>query len=504
MPLDQDVRMSDRSAADRWIAFLCLVLNIVAWTAVPAQIFPAPHPNALELALWGREWYVVNYEHPALAAWLLGLAYSVTGIHLWVPFFVAELCIAGAYVFVYLLGRDLLGARWGMFGTLLLPVVSHYTLDALRLNQNVVQLPFWVAFCFGLWRASRSDRPHWWVFAAAMAALGVYAKLSMAMVVAFGALWLLIDPEARGRLRGRAPYFGLLVFVVLLIPLVAALVESRFLAITWIGQESGARGTSGPHFLRSVSRTLLYMALAAGGGMLATRIGSRRDASRPSSPPPIEPRAFSYLLFMGAGPLLLTMTIAVVKPIRLEWASPMYSMIGLVLVALVIRFLPRQAGWARAGGRHVVLWLIGSLAILAAYVAGDLRDRGQGRITKEDWPAVEIAARFDTIWRDHTGGAPLRIFGGDTWTAGIAALFSADRPSFFSQLNPEMSLGITPERVQQQGMLVLWSPGSTWQIDPALVARYPHGTEAFAVPDAPKVAPITIYYVVVAPGQWQR
>jgi len=53
-------------------------------------------------------------------------------------------------------------------------------------------------------------------------------------------------------------------------------------------------------------------------------------------------------------------------------------------------------------------------------------------------------------------------------------------------------------------VLVLRAPDSTWHVDPALVARYPHGSETFAIPSSPKAAPITIDYAIVAPGQLNR
>src|SRR5581483_2522786 len=110
-----------------------------------------------------------NYKHPALAAWLLALAYDVLGTHLWVSLLLAQLCICATYVLAFLLGRELMGAKAALLGTLLLPAVSYFTIGTLKYNHNIAQLPLWAAFVFGLWRASSDDRLRWWIFAAVAA-----------------------------------------------------------------------------------------------------------------------------------------------------------------------------------------------------------------------------------------------------------------------------------------------------------------------------------------------
>ncbi|HEY4249750.1 MAG TPA: glycosyltransferase family 39 protein, partial [Roseomonas sp.] len=433
--------------------------------------------------------------------WLLAFGYDLFGTHLWVSLLLAELCIAAAYIFVFLLGRDLMGARAALLGTLLLPAVAHFTLDALRYNHNVVQLPLWIGFCFCLWRASGSERLVWWILTGAIAALGLYAKFTMGLVIAFGALWIMLDAEARSRLRGRALYVGLLVFVVLLLPLAMGLGATDFVALTWVARESAHRGIAGGHFLRDVGKTVLFMALGLIGGMAASRVPLRWTAPLPdpAAEPAIASRAFVFLLLMGGGPMLLTLAMAMVKPARLEWAAPMYSMIGLLLVALAIRIRPRAARWARAGLRHAVLALVASLAVLGHDATADLQDRAAGHIQKIMWPSAEIAARFDRIWQTATA-QPLRIVGGGSWVAGTVGLLSTGHPSLFTNLDPELSPAVTEPRLEQDGMLVLWNDDSAWRPDGDLIARFPHGREVFTV--GPKAVPVAVNYLLVAPDQW--
>ncbi len=487
----------DRAGVDPWrVLGLFLTVQAAAWIVAPAVVFSAPQSNTIELALWVRDWFVVNYKHPALPAWLLGFGYALFGIHLWVSLLLAQLCIGAAYVFVFLLGRDLMGGRAALFGTLLLPVVSHFTIDALRYNHNVVQLPLWIAFCFGLWRAARSERLPWWIFTAAIAALGLYAKFTMALVIAFGALWILLDAEARQRLRGRALFIGLLVCLALLLPLAIALGQTEFNSLTWVSQESAKRGISGASFIGDIGRTVLVMAAALLAGALANRLPPAA-AVAPSAA--IEARAFRFLLVMGAGPLLLTLAVALAKPSRLEWAAPMFSLIGLLLVAAVIRLRPSAARWTEAHLRHGVLALVASLTVLGGQAARGVEDRASSHAHKQNWPLAEMSARFDQVWQQATG-RPLRIVAGDSWTAGAVGLMSAGHPSLFTDLDPARAPAITPARLAGDGLLLLWTAHSSWTPDPALVAEFPHGSQDFALGTAG--APLTVDYMIVAPGRW--
>jgi 4-amino-4-deoxy-L-arabinose transferase-like glycosyltransferase len=496
-PRSHDLSLRGSRTLDEWsLLALFLVVQAVAWTGLPATVFTAPPSNTVELALWARDWFIVNYKHPGLPAWLLGFAYDVFGTHLWVSLLLAQLCIAATYVFVFMLGRDLMGPGEALLGTLLLPAVSYLTLGTLKYNHNIAQLPLWVGFILGLWRASRSDRLPWWIFTAVFAALGLYAKFTMAMVIGLGAVWILVDGEARSRFNNRTLYIALLMFVVLLLPLAVALGATGFGSIEWVSHESAKRGISGLHFLRDVGETVSTMAGALIVSLGLNRLWQRRTVE---PAPGGDRRAFVFLLLMGGGPILLTLMIALVKPARLEWAAPMFSMIGLVLVGLVSRLRTLPEGRVKAGLPHALLALTASLCVLGIHLESAVQHRATGHIGRTLWPASEIATRFDGLWQKWTGG-PLQIVAGDGWTAGIVGLMSTGRPSLFTDLDLQRSPAITESRLRRQGALVVWTEGSSWQPSQTLIARFPHGSESFFV--GPKPRQLTVDYLLVAPGQW--
>ena len=475
---------------------LFLVVQGIAWTVFPAAVWTAPHSSTVELALWARDWFIVNYKHPGLPSWMLAAAYEAFGTHLWVPFLLSQLCIATTYVFVFLLGCDLMGKRAALLGTLLLPAVSVLTVGALKYNHNIAQLPLWAAFGFGLWRASGSDRLWWWVFTAVVAALGLYAKFTMGLVIAFGACWVVLDGQARARFSSRTIYIGVLVFVLLLMPLAVALGATEFGSVEWVSVESANRGISGLHFLRDVGETVSIMGAGMIGGMALNRL-FRRGITDPR--PTLERRGLTFLMVTGGGPMLLTLALAFVKPSRLEWTAPMYSFLGLLWVAVAVRLRPSEARFARAELLHTLLALAVSLTVLGTHAAAAIDDFAAGRIDRDLWPTAEIGRRFDQLWTQRTN-RPLRIVAGDSWLAGVVGLMSAGHPSLFANLDSQRSPAITEARLKSAGVLVVWTEGASWEPDPIMVARFPHGTETFSV--GPKAVSVSVNYFLVAPGQW--
>jgi hypothetical protein len=110
-----------------------------------------------------------------------------------------------------------------------------------------------------------------------------------------------------------------------------------------------------------------------------------------------------------------------------------------------------------------------------------------------------MAARFDHLWQAETG-RPLRIVGGDSWVAGAVGWLNPDRPSLFVDLDHHRAPAITRERVQRDGMLVVWTDLSTWLPDPALIGQFPRGSETFS--GGGSAAVVIIDYLLVVPGSW--
>ena len=105
------------------VGFL-IVGQIVAWTLAPALTHSAPPLDVVEGYMWGREWVLATYKHPALPSWALEASRLATGAVGWPAYVVSQIFIAATFVFVFLLGRDVMGPRRAAAGTLLLTGIA--------------------------------------------------------------------------------------------------------------------------------------------------------------------------------------------------------------------------------------------------------------------------------------------------------------------------------------------------------------------------------------------
>lgn len=475
---------------------LFLLVQALAWTLVPAFSTTAPDSNTAEIAMWGREWFWVNYKHPALPSWSLDFAYSIFGTHLWVSYFVSQAYVCGTILIVFLLGRDLLGDDRGLAGALLLSGVSFFTLLATKFSHNVAQMPFWAGICFGLWRATETNKLLWWIFTAVMAALGIYAKFSTAMLIAFAGLWILCDPLARARLRSIKPYLALALFLASLAPLVQGLIEIDFLPIKWIEKESEGQGVPMLSFLFGQLKAVIgLLALPFLCGMISPRLrlGDAIQVQLTST----DRRRLLYLLWFGLGPLALTLMMSLFSPMRIAWTMPMFNLLGLVIVALVVPNISPLPGIRRLG----LLAMVMSLGCACAFDIIHLYNRYHGTIPlATSRPMEEISERFDAIWATQIG-RPLKIVGGEVGPATLAGLLSPSKPALFSEMDERLSPSMTQARVLRDGVLVLWNDAhNQWRPSADLLASHVHGVEAFQWSKNQNVPLLKIGYLIIPPG----
>jgi len=69
--------------------------QIVAWTLAPSLTHLVPPLDVVEGYMWGREWVIAAYKHPALPSWVLEATRVLTGTVGWPAYLVSQLFVAG-------------------------------------------------------------------------------------------------------------------------------------------------------------------------------------------------------------------------------------------------------------------------------------------------------------------------------------------------------------------------------------------------------------------------
>lgn len=471
------------------LALLCL-LQIVFWTALPALVDVGPPRDVAEGFMWGREWVLLTYKHPQLPAWLLETSHLLTGSFRWPQFLLSQLMISATFVFVYLLASDMLGRTRALAAVLLLPSIYLFGWSGTQFNHDTAQMPFWAAIAWLLWRAGRGDGPGWWLALGVVAGVGIYAKFSTAMLIGFGGLWILYDARARAQLATPWPWLGLAIFISLVTPVAIELVRIDFLPFSYAAERD--------QWVLANRARLYYIGVQAAemAGMFIVLgiCGLLRKRRQPETAPALERRALVYLLWMGLGPAVLTMIASLFVGIGEAWGTPMYNLVGVVAIALLGRSL--GASELRKLAICAAVFIIGVSTYYAAsaWVGCNLL----GKLQPVCWPARTISERAEAVWHEQVPGR-LGIVAGDADLATLAGLNAKDKPSIFTDLNYRFAPWITPQRLREQGMLLIWRTGSNAPLQAADWIK-DRPVKTVLLDWSLKARPISLSFVVVPPG----
>jgi 4-amino-4-deoxy-L-arabinose transferase-like glycosyltransferase len=432
---------------------LLIAGQIAAWTLAPSLTHLAPPLDVVEGYMWGREWVIATYKHPALPSWVLEASRVLIGAVGWPAYLASQLFVAATFALVYRLGCDLMGRQRAAAGTLLLTGIVYYSWPTPEFNHNVAQTMFWAGFAFALWRAVERRTIGWWLLLGAFGVGGIYSKLSTGLLFVAAAMWMALDARARRSLATPGPWIALAVIAVSAAPLGLWLIDTDFAMLKYAADRTYWSKPEG-------IRVFVLSAIGTLAGMLAilavATIGRRPAAASDARTAllPVDPRALRFLVVLVAVPPLIILVAAVLTQsgLKAAWASSMFNLAGLLAVALAVGRFD-----AEVLKRIALVALTLVVAIPIAYgVVHCVPLRPSKPPLRVLWPGAEIAARMAGIWDRDTRGAPLRIVAGDTWIAGLVGLSNKDRPHLLSNADIRYSPWIGARQLEAQGMLVLW------------------------------------------------
>jgi 4-amino-4-deoxy-L-arabinose transferase-like glycosyltransferase len=473
---------------ERALAYLCCA-QIAFWTLAPALANSAPPLDVVEMYAWGREGVIATFKHPNLPGLILEATRRATGVAGWPAYFVSQIAIALTFWAVFALGRDLMDAKRALAGVALLTGVYFFSWTSPEFNHNVLQMPFWAAIALLLWRAVRDNKLWQWLALGLVSGFSLWAKYSSAVVLVPAAAWLLWDAEARKRLLSPGPYLALVAFIASAAPQALYLQQTHFAPLHYAERRSGDGGPiAAPAFLATMlAYHLPFLLLLLIAGMFG-----KAQADAPTRP---EQRALRFLLLMGVGPFVLVLIGGLFGAgIRASWGAPMFDLSGLIAVALLSQRFSEARSRRLYASAGVLLVLIAGLYFGVMRFGAEFTHKP----LKVNWPQVGLTRGLEQAWANETGNAPLRIVAGDIWTAGLVGMSDREPPSVLINGDLSISPWVTPQRLADEGALVVWKDGDT---PPALAARG-NGVISklyVAYPSARRAPPLVLDYVILYP-----
>lgn len=466
-------------------AHLYIIAQVTIWTLVPFFIAVSLPLDVVRGLGWGHEWQLGYPGHPPLPYWLVEFAFDAMGDM--GPFLLSQLAIAVTGLFVLALGREIMGERKAAIGTVLLAGVYCFSIPSTVWNPNLAQMPVWAAMTYFFYKALCDGRMWWWLLLGVASGIGLMTAYSSAVLIAVMGLYLLSSRDGRARFLTIGPYLALAACLVTVSPHLWWLAQNNFSTLHFVTE--GHQAGIASRILSPAGLLLVQFAGLVPALLLAAFTGlSGRDFLAQ------EARGDGrFLLWMGLGPALLTVLLPLVTGFAPHAASgaPMWNLTGLVIVYFAG---PRgeRVSFARLG--------IGTLGLLVLMPAIYVLMTLYGPWQHDAWPDKPMARSLDEQYQLLTG-QPVRIVAGDDTLASLIALRSFPRASVLANGDRKQAPWIAPQRLAQQGALIVWRIEKNRDAPPRQFAALAHfkdeGIMQFSWPRARTTPMLTLGWGIV-------
>ena len=244
--------------------------------------------------------------------------------------------------------------------------------------------------------------------------------------------------------------------------------------------------------LAQVANHLPILVLLLLSGLFWRRTVVGDDGASDAPIPRFSRRDLGFLLTFGLAPGLATAALPLLtsQGLRDMWGTPMWSLSGLLIVALLGQRV------AQISLKRLAISATAVIAVMAlGYGAEKTLPQGFGaKATRAGWPDQAIADALSAEWAARTD-CPLTVIAGPGWLGPMVASQMPQRPSVLFDGNYDISPWLTPDRVARDGALVIWEAKKNGK-PPKFASASPGfemgGVLSFDWPHAPTAAPLKV------------
>ncbi len=438
------------SRPEGWAVATVLAIFFAVW-ALYGSITTAEkslHHDVLEAYAWGKEFKLGYNQHPPFWAWIAGF---------WFQLFPATNI---SFILLAVLNSTLgLFGAWRLIGlfaqgqertaaTLLLLATPFYTFLSFKYNANVIFLSLWpwtlYFFVKSLDNMKLRDALAFGVFAA-LSILSKYFAITLLLTCLVS---LPFHKNAWKYIASPLPYAAAGIFSLLVLPHFIWAMDAGAPPVAY------AMSRTGKGWLFSIRNCASFLAGAALYHCVILIIALlSRYAPKAGTSLPIAtgtPSRRGFLAALVLAPPLVTVVFGLCFQLEV---SPNMTVGCFPLMPLFLMRLAGPLNEARCL-RYAAWTTIGVSvgALLAApVVTMILAQRSKDPALLE--PRKELAAKVTELWRAETH-TPLRYAGAPTRYANAISFYSSDHPSSLIDLNYAKARWVTPEKLQQSGLLM--------------------------------------------------
>jgi 4-amino-4-deoxy-L-arabinose transferase-like glycosyltransferase len=438
-----------------WLVVSFALVHGVIWTLALINLKAAQdvHMDVAEAFAWGQKFQLGYGKHPPLAGWVAGLWFSFFPVKDWATYALAMTTLGLGLVISWFIALRVVDRRRAFFAVVVLALYPIFNFKGFKYNPDLLQLvtlpllvlAFLNAFEKRSWRSGILLG-----LAGAAALMTKYWVLTMIGAIGLASL---IHPDRWRFLASPAPWVGIATLVVAMIPHLIWLKDVNFVPLTYAGDVYGlsSRAQSAQLVLGYVGHNLALLAVPVSLAALVLAWPPRL-AMRVFSPGPNTGVNATQALNIW----MIQLIVAVGPPIgglfftvymKTDWGISLFFLVPLALVAL-----PRLRVREAALFRITALWLVLSLATLAASPQIAVLEMTNNPNSASGYGARSQLAReltqawhtrFVSRWAVVAGtteiGEPMTFYSpdhpapytpGELWSSGLTSLEEAKRLGF--------------------------------------------------------------------------
>lgn len=452
--------------ADRWL-YAFITMHLLLWTLIPALVRDNLPLDAMEGATWGHQLEWGYDKNPFLNGWLTALATQLGHYADWPVYLFSQLSVVICFWAVWKLAKHMLPPVYAFIAVVVLEGIQYYNVHAIDFNDNTLELGLWALTGYCFYQALRHSTYRNWILTGLFAGLGMMTKYYTAALLAGMALFLLTDSDNRKLLATRAPYAGLGVFILLLIPHFLWLRSHDYVTVMYMFERASNTPRWSNHYLYPLQFSALQLQALLPATLLyaCLFLGKKNPSAINAGTVSLSPFNHAFLMWVAVAPFVMTVLLSIIAGITLRggWGTPLLSWFGIVLVSLIQPSLT-----IRKMHRFLALVFTLMLASLAAY-SYSLLDSDTP--SSANYPGREIAQAVTQQWRAQTG-KPLRYVAGPRWVSGNVGLYSPDHPAVYLEWSKRHAAWIDEEQLRRQGAVFVWEISDKERLPPAVQQHF--------------------------------
>jgi hypothetical protein len=432
---------------------LFLLVHFLLWTFVPLVVRSSPFGDSIEALAWGMTWEWGTVKHPPLAGWLLAIANRFVGSPDFAIYALSQLCVLVALISVYRLARRYLPSQHAVLCAMFLEGTIYYTYNSPNYNPNVLSLALVPLVVCLFSRAVADDGWIHWLAAGFFGGMALLAKYTNGLILLSLGLYLLFTERGRERLRCPGPYLAVILAALVFSPHAIWLAHYDFPLHYIMDRMSPLDGYARQIILGFGKATGIFLAqflkivpTLALFAVLHLKTSGRKTKFAGWPDP--------FLIFSGLLPVILMSALTGLFGTHFY---PKYSYAFLWAFPLLL-FLIFPFPLSPVSRRLGIFFSYVVMAVSIGYMA----------VSARPWQANafdgrSLAAGLERVWRRESAN-PMRFVGGNYYLTCFAAIYVADRPRPFFQMDPRVTVWEDEDTVRKQGILVLAGSADEYEL----------------------------------------